>query len=247
MLAIRNVRIERGGEAVLEDVSLDVADGQIVTIIGESGCGKSTLLRAIMRLLPVAGGEILIDGQRINDLSEPEMDEVRKKMGMVFQEGALFDSMTVEENVGFALRRHTRKSREEIAQIVRERLDAVGLEDAEGKMPDQLSGGMRRRVAVARALALYPKVLLYDEPTTGLDPVLTETILDLIVRMSDRYQTTSVVVTHDMDAAVRISDRIAMLHDSRIAEEGDVEYMKNSSNPLVRRFFREQNSGEVKQ
>lgn len=246
MIKINNVRIERGGATVLEDISLDIAEGRIMTIIGGSGCGKSTLLRAIMRLLPVSAGEILIDGQRINGLRETEMDEVRKKMGMVFQAGALFDSMSVEDNVAFALRRHTRKSADEIRQIVMERLEAVGLEGAEKKMPDQLSGGMQRRVAIARALALRPKILLYDEPTTGLDPILTETILQLINRMSDRYQITSVVVTHDIAAALRLSDRIAMIHDGRIADEGGVEYMKNSSDPTVRSFFRAQTFGEVK-
>lgn len=246
MIKINNVRIERGGATVLEDISLDIAEGRIMTIIGGSGCGKSTLLRAIMRLLPVSNGEILIDGQRINGLRETEMDEVRKKMGMVFQAGALFDSMSVEDNVAFALRRHTRKSADEIRQIVMERLEAVGLEGAEKKMPDQLSGGMQRRVAIARALALRPKILLYDEPTTGLDPILTETILQLINRMSDRYQITSVVVTHDIAAALRLSDRIAMIHDGRIADEGGVEYMKNSSDPTVRSFFRAQTFGEVK-
>lgn len=246
MISLKNVKIIRGGATILSGVSLDVPDGSIVTVIGESGSGKSTLLRAVMRLLPIAAGDITIDGVRINDLSEPRMDEVRKKMGMVFQEGALFDSMTVGENVAFALRRHTRMKRPEIARIVTERLEAVGLEGTEKMMPDQLSGGMRRRVAVARALALSPGILLYDEPTTGLDPILSRTILDLIVKMRERYKTTSIVVTHDMDAAVTISDRIAMVRDHTITEEGDVQYMLENPNPDVRRFFRKSIDREVK-
>jgi len=239
MIEIRNATIQRDGITILEDISLKADESQIVTIIGESGCGKSTLLRAIMHLIPIVAGEIWIDGVLINGLSEHQMDEVRKRMGMVFQEGALFDSMNVRENVAFALRQHTRMKEAEIRRTVTERLEAVGLADAEEKTPSQLSGGMRRRVAIARALALHPKILLYDEPTTGLDPILTETILDLIVRMRDRYRTTTIVVTHDMDAAIRISDRIALIHDKRIAAEGDVEYMKNNPDPLLRRFLHE--------
>ncbi|MEW6202171.1 MAG: ATP-binding cassette domain-containing protein [bacterium] len=237
MIEINDATIQRDGIKILEDITLKVADGQIVTVIGESGCGKSTLLRAVMRLIPIAAGEICIDGVCINGLSEHQMNEVRKKMGMVFQEGALFDSMNVRENVAFALRQHTRMKESEIRQTVSERLEAVGLADAEKKMPSQLSGGMRRRVAIARALALHPKILLYDEPTTGLDPVLTDTILDLIVRMRNRYNTTTIVVTHDMDAAIKISDRIALIHDKHIAADDVVESIKNNPNPLLKRFL----------
>ncbi|MEW5946043.1 MAG: ATP-binding cassette domain-containing protein [bacterium] len=237
MIRTRGLKVSRGGEPVLNGVDLEVEAGRITTIIGESGCGKSTLLRAVMRLIPVDGGEIWIEGRLINDLPEAKMDEVRKRMGMVFQEGALFDSMTVEENVAFPLRRHTRMSRGEISRVVGERLEAVGLTDARKKMPDQLSGGMKRRVAVARALALGPKILLYDEPTTGLDPILTATILELILKMRERYGTTTIVVTHDMRSAMKISDRIAMIHGGRIVEEGSVERIKSGSSPLMERFL----------
>lgn len=237
MIELRDVKIQFGTNVVLSDIDLHVAEGEIVTILGRSGCGKSTLLRAIMGLIPIAAGEIFVKGSRVDDLRERDMDEVRKTMGMVFQEGALFDSMTVRENVAFALRRHTRKKEKEIREIVSERLEAVGLEDAGDKRPDQLSGGMRRRVGIARAMAMHPGVLLYDEPTTGLDPILTATVVDLILKMRDRYNTTSIVVTHDLEAAARISDRAAMIHEGRVIAQGAMPDFENSDDPNVKTFF----------
>ena len=187
MIDIKNVKITLGGSTILSDINLHIDKGETVTIIGGSGCGKSTLLRAVMRLIPVESGEISIGGRRTDNLTEREMDEVRKKMGMVFQEGALFDSMNIFENVAFALRRHTKMKENEIRDTVHERLEAVGLEGVDKKRPDQLSGGMKRRVGIARALALNPDILLYDEPTTGLDPILTATVVELtFVKPSDK-------------------------------------------------------------
>jgi phospholipid/cholesterol/gamma-HCH transport system ATP-binding protein len=237
MIETKNLTIRFGRTTVLDNVDFLVAERSIVSVMGGSGCGKSTLLRAIMRLIPVSEGETYIDGERTDNLPETKMDAVRKKMGMVFQEGALFDSMNVHENVAFALRRHTRMKEKEIRETVHERLEAVGLKDVEKKMPSELSGGMQRRVGVARALALSPKILLYDEPTTGLDPILTATVADLILKMRDVYGTTSVVVTHDVAAAERISDSVAMIHEGRILARGTMNELENSSDQHVARFL----------
>jgi len=237
MIETKGLTVGYKGVVVLDGVSLAVNAGEIMTLMGGSGCGKSTLLRAVMRLIPVSAGEIYIDGRRTDNLPEAKMNEVRKSMGMVFQEGALFDSMSVRENVAFALRRHTRMKEREVRETVRERLDAVGLSDAEEKMPSELSGGMRRRVGIARALALSPKILLYDEPTAGLDPLLTATVVELILKMRDRYGTTSLVVTHDIAAAERISDRVAMIHEGRLILQGAFGDLEKSSHPHVRGFF----------
>ena len=237
MIELKNVKITYGDATVLEDISMRVTEGNIVSILGPSGTGKSTLLRGIMGLIPIAEGEIILEDQRIDNLPERDMDEVRKQMGMVFQEGALFDSMNVFENVAFALRRHTRKKEQEIRDIVMERLDAVGLADAEKKRPDQLSGGMKRRVGIARALAMHPKVLLYDEPTSGLDPILTASVVELIMKMRDRYGTTSLVVTHDMEAAERMSDFAAMIFERRFAAVGSFHELHASDKPEVQKFL----------
>lgn len=237
MIEVKNIAVKICGISILEDISFSVNDGEIFAIIGESGCGKSTLLRTIMRLQSIAKGEIFINNFPINELSERGMNNVRKNMGMVFQEGALFDSMNVRENVAFALRRHTNHTEKEICEIVRERIDAVGLHGVEDKLPSELSGGMRRRVGIARALALHPKILLYDEPTTGLDPILTDTIAELIVKMREKYDATSLVVTHDMNTVFKISDRIALIHDKKIIEIGTPEGIKNSNNQYIKKFI----------
>jgi phospholipid/cholesterol/gamma-HCH transport system ATP-binding protein len=231
------LEVKFGRDVVLRGIDFRVGEREIVTLMGVSGCGKSTLLRAIMGLIPVSGGEIYIEGERTDKISDGKMNRVRKKMGMVFQEGALFDSMNVRENVAFALRRHTKMKEKEIREVVRERLEAVGLEDVEEKMPSELSGGMQRRVGIARALALSPRILLYDEPTTGLDPLLTATVVDLILKMRQRYGTTSVVVTHDVAAAERVSDRIAMIHEGGLIAEGKMADLEKSSDPHIRKFL----------
>ncbi len=237
MIVTKNLKVKYGRTTIIEGLDFSVKEGEIVSLMGGSGCGKSTLLRAIMRLISITEGEIYIEGRRTDNISEARMNEVRKKMGMVFQEGALFDSMNVSENVAFALRRHTRMKEKEIQEIVMERLEAVGLAGSEKKMPDELSGGMQRRVGVARALALSPKILLYDEPTTGLDPVLTATVVELILKMRERYGTTSVVVTHDIGAAARVSDRVAMMHRGRILEEGTMRDLEESKDEYIKHFL----------
>lgn len=237
MIEIKDLTVGYKGVVVLDGVSLNVSAGEIMALMGGSGCGKSTLLRAVMRLIPVSAGEIHIDGQRTDNLTEAKMNEVRKSMGMVFQEGALFDSMSVRDNVAFALRRHTRMKEREVRETARERLDAVGLSEAEEKMPSELSGGMRRRVGIARALALSPKILLYDEPTAGLDPLLTATVVELILKMRDRYGATSLVVTHDIAAAEMMSDRVAMIHEGRLILQGAFTDLAKSGHPHVRGFF----------
>jgi phospholipid/cholesterol/gamma-HCH transport system ATP-binding protein len=245
MIETKDLVVKFGSKTVLDGVNFHAATGEIVTLMGGSGCGKSTLLRALMKLINATSGQIFIDGERVDNLPEAKMNEVRKKMGMVFQEGALFDSMNVRENVAFPLRRHTKMKEKEIREIVKERLDAVGLKGVEENRPDQLSGGMRRRVAIARALALSPRALLYDEPTAGLDPLLTATVSDLIMRMRDRYGTTSIVVTHDIDAASRISDRIAMIHEGRILAEGKLDELQRGGHPHIRAFLNAMRPGNA--
>ena len=237
MIKAQNVTIGYGSTEVLKDVSMTAGEGEVVTIIGGSGTGKSTLLRAIMNLIPIKAGRIFIEDSRTDNLKESDMNEVRKKMGMVFQEGALFDSMNVFENVAFALRRHTKKKEKEIREIVEDRLEAVNMQGREKKMPSELSGGMRRRVGIARALAMHPMILLYDEPTTGLDPILTNTVTELILKMRDRYKTTSVIVTHDMRVADRVSDRLYMIHDGAFIAEGTPDELRRSGDERLHAFL----------
>lgn len=237
MIETKNITIKYGRNTILENINVTAAEGEIVTIIGCSGCGKSTLLRAIMGLIPVASGEIYIEERRTDNLGERQMNEIRKQMGMVFQEGALFDSMNVYENVAFPLRRHTKMKEKEIREIVMDRLEAVELDGVEKKMPSELSGGMRRRVGIARALAIHPSILLYDEPTTGLDPILTATVAELVLKMRERYKTTSLVVSHDMAVVEKISDRTYMIGEGKVIAEGTLKDLGDSSVPLVREFM----------
>ena len=208
-----------------------------MVIMGRSGCGKSVLLKLIIGLLKPDGGQIWVDGKEITDLTEKQMDEVRKKFGMVFQSSALFDSLTVGENVGFSLSRHTDMSREQIAQVVAEKLDLVGLHGVEDAMPADLSGGMKKRVSLARAISMDPEIILYDEPTTGLDPVMAEEINLLIARLHDRLEVTSLVVTHDMKSAFSVATRMAMMYDGKIIATGTPEEFRQSTEPAVRQFL----------
>lgn len=249
MIEAKNVTIKYGRFTALENVSMNAGNGEIALIIGGSGCGKSTLLRAIMGLIPISGGEIHIEGSRADNLNERRFNELRKKMGMVFQEGALFDSMNVFENVAFALRQHSRMKEKQIREIVLDRLEAVELEGVEKKMPSELSGGMRRRVGIARALANHPSMLLYDEPTTGLDPVLTSKVTDLIMKMRDRYGATSIIVTHDMGVAEKTGGKIYMIGDHRVVAEGSIGDLRKSNIPQVREFMTAMNAtgGEARE
>ena len=208
-----------------------------MVIIGPSGSGKSTILRLIIGLLKPTAGEIWINGEEISGYSEEKMNVIRQHMGMVFQYSALFDSMTVGENVAFGLRQHTKHTEEEIARIVSRKLRMVGLAGQENAMPNELSGGQKKRVSLARAIAVDPEIVLYDEPTAGLDPIMSNTIDRLITSTRRRLGNTAVVVTHHMSSAFEIADRIAMLYEGRIIEVGTVEEIRRSANPIVQQFI----------
>lgn len=234
-----DVHCRLSGRWVLAGVSLTVRKGDIVAVVGLSGVGKSTLLKVIAGLLPIESGTLCLFGEEAHRLSEREWNErLRPRMGFVFQGGALFDWMTVAENVAFPLRLRDRLSEPELRQRVRELLNAVGLDGTEMMLPDQLSGGMRKRIAIARALATQPDLVLYDEPTSGLDPVMSGVINDLIRKMRDRFGVTEIVVTHDIASALRFADRIALLHDGRIVAEAPPDEFRQLSNPLVQQFLR---------
>jgi phospholipid/cholesterol/gamma-HCH transport system ATP-binding protein len=214
-----------------------IQSGETVTIIGGSGIGKSVTLKLIVGLLKPEAGQILIEGEDIVPLTEDQLIRVRKKIGMVFQGSALFDSLSVAENIAYPLREHTAMSERQIRERIMETLRLVGLEGAEDKEPADLSGGMRKRVALARAIALTPRIILYDEPTTGLDPANTEKINELIVDMDRKLEVTSVVVTHDMRSAFKISDRIGLLDMGKIAVVGTPREIERADLPLVRQFI----------
>jgi phospholipid/cholesterol/gamma-HCH transport system ATP-binding protein len=237
MIKLENVSMAFRNKQVLDNISLDIAEGEIMVIIGPSGSGKSTILRLMIGLLKPSSGEIWINGQEISRASEEDLNVIRQKMGMVFQYSALFDSMTVGENVAFGLRQHTALSEEEIGRAVRRRLRMVGLAGQEGVMPSELSGGMKKRVSLARAIAVNPQIVLYDEPTAGLDPIMSTTIDRLICSTRRILNVTSVVVTHHMSSAFNIADRIAMIYGGRIIEIGTVSDIKKSANPIVQQFI----------
>ncbi len=226
-----------GSKQVLKGVSMDFPPAQISVIIGPSGCGKSTILRLLLGLIRPDDGSIFVGGEDITRYKTPEWERMRESVGMVFQSAALFDSMTVGENVAFVLREHTRMSPEERARIVSEKLEVVGLAGTENLYPTELSGGMQKRVAIARAIVRNPALILYDEPTTGLDPVTSTIIEDLIVRVAKESGATSVVVTHQLSTIFRTADRITMLHAGRVMESGTPTEMKASRNPLVSGFL----------
>src|SRR5687768_6358826 len=223
LIELRKVHKRFGRLVVLNGVSLNVEEGQSLVVIGASGTGKSVMLKHIVGLLRPDKGEVWFDGRRIDDLRERDLVSVRMQFGFLFQMGALFDSISVEENVGFPLAEHTRKPPEEISQLVDQKLALVGLKDTRKKMPAELSGGQRKRVALARAIALGPRVILYDEPTTGLDPIRSDVINELILKLQRELKVTSIVVTHDMQSAFKVADRIVMLHEGHIIFDGRSE------------------------
>jgi len=226
-----------GDNAVLRGVDLDVGEGETVVVLGGSGSGKSVLLRHTMGLHVPDRGEVFVDGLEISGLDEDDLLPTRKKVGMLFQAGALFDSMPVFDNVAFALREHTDWDEERVRGRVLEVLSLVELENVEDLMPSDLSGGMRKRVALARAIVLAPRAILYDEPTTGLDPIIANTINHLIRSLQKRLGVTSIVVTHDIHSAFTVGDRIAFLHDGRILFDGSVSDAKAAKEPLLRNFL----------
>ncbi|MEJ5253048.1 MAG: ABC transporter ATP-binding protein [Chthonomonadetes bacterium] len=222
---------------VLKGVSLEVRAGEIFAIMGPSGCGKTTLLKLVGGLIKPQRGEIWIGDVEISRLSETALTPVRKQVGLVFQYAALFDSLTVYDNVAFGVRRHITRREEEVAKIVRQRLEMVGMAGTEKLYPAQLSGGMQKRVGLARALAMNPRIVLYDEPTAGLDPIMAETIDRLIVDTTRRLKVTSLVVSHDIISVFHIADRVAMLHEGQIVACGSPEELRADTNPVVRRFL----------
>lgn len=228
----------------LSHINLNIREGETLAIIGGSGSGKSTLLRLLIGLIRPTSGQILVRGRDVANLSEAEWDKIRLRMGMVFQYSALFDSMTVGDNVAFGLREHTDKSEAEIGRIVREKLALVGLEGVEQMMPNELSGGMKKRVGLARAIACEPSVIFYDEPSSGLDPIMTARIDELIVSTQRKLGVTSVVVTHDMASACRIADRIAMIYAGELIAVDTVEKFKKIQDERVQAFFRTLSTAE---
>jgi phospholipid/cholesterol/gamma-HCH transport system ATP-binding protein len=246
MIEIRGLHKSFGALKVLGGVDLQIPKGKTTVILGRSGVGKSVLLKHIIGLIRPDRGRVWIDGVDITQLGDKDLNEVRKKFGMLFQEAALFDSMNVGANVAFPLREHTKLNEKDIRRIVAQKLEQVGLPDLEGKMPAQLSGGMKRRVGLARAIVLDPEIVLFDEPTTGLDPPMAEAIEELIIETQRRLGETFVVITHSIHTAFHIAHKIAMLHDGRIVEEGSPRSFKGSSNPTVRAFMARGAEKEVK-
>ncbi len=236
MIEVCDLRKSFGRLKVLEGVSFQIAKGESVVIIGRSGGGKSVLLKHLIALLQPDSGQVLIEGEDIVRMNERQLLRVRRKFGMLFQGAALFDSLTVAENVAFAFRRDRSLPEPEIASKVAHVLELVGLPGIENKNPSELSGGMRKRVGLARAIVYQPQIVLYDEPTTGLDPIASDSIDKLILRVRDRLDVTSVVVTHDMRSARRLGQRILMLHDRRIYATGTPEEIFESPDPVVRQF-----------
>jgi len=237
MVILKNVRKTLNNKVVLDSVNLEIIDGEILVIIGQSGCGKSVLLKHIISLMKPDSGEIIIDGENIVSLDDERIYEIRKQIGMVFQNSALFDSMTVFENIALALTEHFKFSENKIRDIVTEQLAHVNLSHAESIMPSELSGGMRKRVGIARSLAMNPKLLLYDEPTTGLDPITADVINELILETNRKLKITSVVVTHDMTSAYKIGSRIAMLYKGKIEGIDTVDNIRKTANPVIHQFI----------
>jgi len=237
MIEVIGVHKNFGDLPVLRGVNLTVEKGESLTVIGGSGSGKSVLLKHIIGLLHPDKGRVIVDGQELNSLDAQGLNELRKKFGMLFQMAALFDSLSVWENVGFSLKQHTRKSDKEIRKIATEKLALVGLKDVEDKMPAELSGGMKKRVGLARAICMDAAIILYDEPTTGLDPITADAINDLIVDLRKKLGVTSVAITHDMHSAYKISDRLAMLYKGEIIETGTPDAIRNTQNPIVHQFI----------
>lgn len=236
-IEIKNLYRAFGGLQVLKGVNLLIERGETIVIIGRSGCGKSVLLKNIIGILKPDSGEIFMDGVDVTKLGEYGLTEYRKRFGMLFQGAALFDSLTVKENVAFELEEHLNLSEAEISRRVREYLGMVGLTGIEDKKPAELSGGMKKRVGLARAIAMNPEFILYDEPTTGIDPIMGDIINELIVKLHDQLRVTSIVVTHDMVSAYKIADRIAMLYNGKIVFTGTPEEIKETDDPVVHQFI----------
>ncbi|MFC1783017.1 ABC transporter ATP-binding protein [Planctomycetota bacterium] len=240
LFELKNVSKSFGELKVLDDIDLAIETGKTTVVIGPSGCGKTVLLKHLMALIRPDKGTVFFDGERIDNLTEKKLIPMRRRCGFLFQAGALFDSETVAQNVGFPLLQHTIYPQRKIDEMVRERLKLVGLADTESRLPSELSGGQKKRIALARAIALAPEVVLYDEPTTGLDPLRADTINELIIKLQHELKITSIVVTHDMNSAYKIADRIIMLDQGRIIADGTADEIRSSTDATVQRFIRGQ-------
>jgi phospholipid/cholesterol/gamma-HCH transport system ATP-binding protein len=245
MIEIEGVTKSFNGRKVLDSLDLTVERGETKVIIGRSGCGKSVLLKHIVGLLMPDGGRVSVSGNDISLLSEKQLNSVRMKIGMVFQGGALFDSLTVGENVGFGLIEHLRLDQKDVADRIKEALDMVEMHGVENLMPSELSGGMKKRVSLARALCIKPEIILYDEPTTGVDPITADSINNLIRGLHDKLGETSIVVTHDMRSAYKVADRIAMMYKGKIIAEGTPDEIQKSDDPVVHQFINGLASGPI--
>lgn len=237
MIELKQVSKSFGNRHILNGVNLSVADGETLVILGASGSGKSTILKLIIGLLQPDAGDVLIHGQNVTAITEDAWNKVRRHMGMVFQYSALFDSMTIGENVAFGLRQHENMTEEQIQTVVREKLHMVGLDGIESLMPSSLSGGMKKRVSLARAIALNPEIILYDEPTAGLDPIRSTAISHLIRDMQEKMHVTSIAVTHDMKSAGEIADRMAFLYEGSFLAIGTPDELYQSPDPRVQQFI----------
>lgn len=247
MIKIKELYKKFDSQLVLKGVNLEIRKGETLVIMGQSGCGKSVLLKHMIGILDPDQGVVEIDGISLAELSTKALDDLRRKVGMLFQGAALFDSLNVRQNVGFTLYENDLVPKEEIMKIVREKLSLVGLSDVEEQMPSALSGGMQKRVGLARAICHEPKIILYDEPTTGLDPINADIINNLILRMQKKLGVTSVVVTHDMTSAFKVADRIAMLYHGKIIEVGTTEEIRNTKNPIIKQFITGSADGPITQ
>jgi phospholipid/cholesterol/gamma-HCH transport system ATP-binding protein len=236
MIEVKQLKKSFGEKLVLQGVDMTIKDGESLTIIGQSGCGKSVLLKHLVGLLRPDSGQVLVDGRNLFTVKIKELYEIRKRFGVLFQGAALFDSMTVEENVGLALHQHSKMTEQQIAARVEECLNLVSLPGTQALKPAALSGGMKKRVGLARAIAMKPNYILYDEPTTGLDPITADSINDLIIALNRELKVTTVVVTHDMVSAYKISDRIVMLHKGVVVHSGTPQETRESTIPIVRNF-----------
>ena len=246
MIKIIDLKKSFNSKKVLDGTNLEIEKGKITVIIGRSGEGKSVLIKHIIGLLKPDSGQILLDGQDITKMTERELNEVRRRFGMLFQGAALFDSLTVGENVAFPLREHAGMPEADLKKVIKEKLRLVGLKNVENMMPADLSGGMKKRVGLARAIAMDPEIVLFDEPTTGLDPIMSDNVATLILDTQRDLKTTYIVITHDISLTYKIADKVAMLHEGKIVEQGDVEYVKSSANPILRQFLEGRAEGPIK-
>lgn len=245
LIRIENLHKSFNGQVVLDGLDLSIERGESIVVIGQSGCGKSVLLKHLIRLLDPDEGHVYFDGDDIAELKSPALVKLRRRFGMLFQSAALFDSMTVAENVGLGLSEARQLDDRQIQSTVQEKLEMVGLRGASDKEPAELSGGMRKRVGLARAIACDPEVLLYDEPTTGLDPITADMIDELIVNLNTKLKVTSIAVTHDMKSAFKIAGRIIMLHNGKIEFDGSPDEIRSTSNAVVQQFITGSATGPI--